>query len=279
MHSKESYNYVNLNMNNELMAKKKQRLDIRIKELGLAPSRSKAQALVMAGSVLVNQKPVSKAGYLVSDDDEIILKGRQCPYVSRGGLKLEAALEHFDIDVTGKICIDVGASTGGFTHCLLQKGATLVYAIDVGYGQLDWSLRNRKEVINLEKTNIRYVSPELFDPPPELATVDVSFISLKVVMPAILSVMTRKAGDIIALIKPQFEAGPSKVGKGGVVRSEQVRKEVIRDLIHFFSETLGLLVHGVIESPIKGIKKGNKEYLIYLTKGEGSSPCQTQTLT
>ena len=279
MHSKESYNYVNLNMDNELMAKKKQRLDMRIKELGLAPSRAKAQALVMAGSVLVNRKPVSKAGYLVCDDDEIILKGRQCPYVSRGGLKLEAALEHFGIDVTNKICVDVGASTGGFTHCLLQKGASLVYAVDVGYGQLDWSLRNRKEVINLEKTNIRHVNPELFDPQPQLATVDVSFISLKVVMPAILSIMTRKTGDIIALIKPQFEAGPAKVGKGGVVKSEQVRKEVIRDLTHFFSQTLGLLVNGVIESPVRGTKKGNREYLAYLTKGEDSSVCQTQALT
>ncbi len=270
MHSKESYNYVNFNMDNELMAKKKQRLDIRIKELGLAPSRSKAQALIMAGAIFVNQKPVSKAGYLVSDSDEIILKGRQCPYVSRGGLKLEAALEHFDIDVTNKICIDVGASTGGFTHCLLKKGARLVYAVDVGYGQLDWSLRNRKEVINLEKTNIRHVNPKSFDPPPELATVDVSFISLKVVMPAILSIMTRKTGDIVTLIKPQFEAGPAKIDKGGVVKSHKVRSEIVNDLNQFFSETLGLLVHGVIESPIKGTKKGNREYLAYLTKkGEG----------
>ena len=268
MHSKESYNYGNLNTNNELMAKKKQRLDLRLKELGLAPTRSKAQAMVMAGLIAVNDKPVTKAGHLVREDDKIIVKGRQCPYVSRGGLKLEAALKHFSIDVSSKVCIDVGASTGGFTHCLLQKGAKLVYAIDVGYGQLDWSLRNREDVINLEKTNIRHVKRELFDPLPEFATVDVSFISLKVVIPALLDVMVKENFEIVALIKPQFEAGPQRVGKGGIVRSSKVRSEVIDDLTSFFSKDLCLDVNGVIDSPIKGAK-GNQEYLVYLSKNKG----------
>ena len=245
------------------MAKKKQRLDTYLKEQGLVPSRTKAQAIIMAGDVLVNNRPITKAGHLVSPSDEIILKGKQCPYVSRGGLKLEAALEHFGIDVQKKVCIDVGASTGGFTDCLLQKGAKLVYAIDVGYGQLDWSLRNRDDVINLEKTNIRHVTRDMFQPPPEIATVDVSFISLKKVIPAVVPVMTSDGYQIIALIKPQFEAGPSKVGKGGIVRSDEVRKEVIEDLKEFFA-SIGLDIHGVIPSPITGAK-GNKEYLIHLS--------------
>ncbi len=248
------------------MAKKKQRLDTLLKEKGLVSSRSKAQALIMAGCVVVNGTPVTKSGSLVRTTDEIILKGKKCPYVSRGGLKLEAALDAFNIDVNQKICMDVGASTGGFTDCLLQKGAKMVYAVDVGYGQLDWSLRNRSEVVNLEKTNIRYVTRDMFQPPPEIATVDVSFISLKKVLPAIVAVMSEEAGDIVALIKPQFEAGPSKVGKGGIVRSEKVRRDVITDLQAFFSSELGLKVMGVIPSPITGAK-GNKEYLVHLVKG------------
>ncbi len=269
MASKASYIYGNLNMNNELMAKKKQRLDIILKEKGLVPTRAKAKALIMAGVVFVNGEQRSKAGYLVCKDDEIILKDKACPYVSRGGLKLQAAIDHFDIDVESKVCMDVGASTGGFTDCLLQKGAMLVYAVDVGYGQLDWGLRNRADVVNLEKTNIRYVRRGSFDRVPEIATVDVSFISLKVVLPAVLPLMAHDACHIVALIKPQFEAGPSMVGKGGIVRSEKVRKEVVSDLTNFFSKTLSLNVQGVIDSPISGAK-GNREYLAYLTKGDKS---------
>ncbi len=248
------------------MAKKKQRLDIVLKQRGLVESRAKAQAMIMAGVVCVNGKAVSKAGHLVCQDDEIILKGKVCPFVSRGGIKLDAALKHFEIDVDSRVCMDVGASTGGFTDCLLQNGARLVYAVDVGYGQLDWSLRNRKDVINLEKTNIRHVERDLFDPAPEIATVDVSFISLKTVIPAVLPLMSRDYFQIVALIKPQFEAGPKRVGKGGIVRSEEVRREVVEDLTDFFSKELGLHVHGLIESPISGAK-GNREYLVYLTKG------------
>ncbi len=248
------------------MAKKKQRLDIALKQKGLAESRAKAQAMIMAGAVSVNGKAVSKAGHLVCQDDEIILKGKVCPFVSRGGLKLEAALKHFEIDVDSRVCMDVGASTGGFTDCLLQNGARLVYAVDVGYGQLDWSLRNRNDVKNLEKTNIRHVERDIFDPAPEIATVDVSFISLKTVIPAVLPLMSGSYFQIVALIKPQFEAGPKRVGKGGIVRSEKVRREVVEDLTKFFSKELGLHVHGVIDSPISGAK-GNREYLVYLTKG------------
>ena len=266
MISKAFYIYGNINMNNELMAKKKQRLDIVLRQRGLVESRAKAQAMIMAGSVSVNGKTISKAGHLVCLDDEIILKGRTCPFVSRGGLKLDAALKHFHIDVNSKVCMDVGASTGGFTDCLLQNGARLVYAVDVGYGQLDWSLRNRDDVINLEKTNIRHAKRDLFEPAPEIATVDVSFISLKTVIPAVLALMARDDFQIVALIKPQFEAGPKRVGKGGIVRSEEVRREVVEDLTGFFFKELGLNVHGIMDSPISGAK-GNREYLVYMTKG------------
>ncbi len=250
------------------MAKKRLRLDIAMKERGLVETRSKARALIMAGSVTVNHQIVSKAGHLVSEDDDIILKSKACPFVSRGGLKLQAALKRFNVNVESRICIDVGASTGGFTHCLLQSGATLVYAVDVGYGQLDWSLRNRKDVVNLEKTNIRHVDRQLFEPPPDIAVVDVSFISLKLVLPAVVPLMRHDLFDIIALIKPQFEAGPSAVGKGGIVRNEEVRTKVVKELTNFFSNSMGLKVNGVMDSPIKGAK-GNKEYLVHLSKGEG----------
>ncbi len=255
-------------MKNGQMAKKRLRLDIAMKELGLVETRSKAKALIMAGSVTVNHQIVSKAGHLVSEDDDIILKAKACPFVSRGGLKLQAALKRFNVNVESRICLDVGASTGGFTDCLLQNGATLVYAVDVGYGQLDWSLRNRKDVINLEKTNIRHVDKRLFEPPPDIAVVDVSFISLKLVLPAVLPLMRNDLFDIITLIKPQFEAGPSAVGKGGIVRNEEVRTKVVDELTDFFSNSMGLKVNGVMDSPIKGAK-GNKEYLVHLSKGEG----------
>ena len=248
------------------MAKKKQRLDILLKEKGIVPTRSRAQALIMAKAVLVNGKPVTKAGHLVNPDDEIILKDRGCPYVSRAGLKLEKALRHFDIEVKDRVCIDVGASTGGFTHCLLKHGAKLVYAVDVGYGQLDWRLRNRKDVINLERTNIRYLDPRLIAEEPDIATIDTSFISLKIVVPSVLGLL-KGEGEIIALIKPQFEAGRKKVGKGGIVRDSKVHEEVIGELASFFEKELSLEVKGVIPSPILGAK-GNREFLIHLVKKE-----------
>ncbi len=248
------------------MAKKKQRLDLILKEKGIVPTRSKAQALIMAGAVWVNGKPVTKAGHLVNLDDEIILKDKGCPYVSRAGLKLEKALRHFEIKVREKICLDVGASTGGFTHCLLKHGAKLVYAVDVGYGQLDWRLRNRKDVINIERTNIRYLDPRLITEEPDIATIDTSFISLKIVVPSVVRLIKDNA-EIVALIKPQFEAGREKIGKGGIIRDSRVHDQVIDELVTFFKKELSLNVKGLISSPILGAK-GNKEFLIHLVKKE-----------
>ncbi len=246
------------------MAKKKKRLDIRLKEIGLAPNRSKAQALIMSGSVEVNGNIVTKAGFFVSNDDNIVLIQKGCPYVSRGGLKLEAAIKYFNINVENKVCLDVGASTGGFTDCLLKHKARLIYALDVGYGQLDWGLRNRKEIINMEKTNIRHVTKELFQEAPSFATIDTSFISLKLVIPSVLKVMEEKC-EIVALIKPQFEAGREKVGKGGIIKDKKIHQEVLNNLTSFFKDQLDLEVVGTIESPILGTK-GNKEFLAYLKK-------------
>ena len=235
-----------------------------LKQRGLAPSRTRAQALIMAGMVLVDGRPVAKAGHPVSPEAEITLKSDPCPYVSRGGLKLEAALDRFAVDARGRICMDVGASTGGFTDCLLKRGARLVYAIDVGYGQLDWGLRNRQEVIALEKTNIRTMNSSSLDPVPDLAVVDTSFISLRLVIPRVIELIQPR-GDIIALIKPQFEAGPKNVGKGGIIRDPKVHDRVLKDLANFFTVELGLSASGIIPSPILGAK-GNREFLIHLEK-------------
>jgi len=235
-----------------------------LKQRGLAPSRTRAQALIMAGMVLVDGRPVAKAGHPVSPEAEITLKSDPCPYVSRGGLKLEAALDRFAVDARGRICMDVGASTGGFTDCLLKRGARLVYAIDVGYGQLDWGLRNRQEVIALEKTNIRTMNSSSLDPVPDLAVVDTSFISLRLVIPRVIELIQPR-GDIIALIKPQFEAGPKNVGKGGIIRDPKVHDQVLKDLANFFTVELGLSASGIIPSPILGAK-GNREFLIHLEK-------------
>jgi len=235
-----------------------------MKQRGLAPSRSKAQALIMAGVVLVDGRTVTKAGHPVSHEDEITLRPDPCPYVSRGGLKLEAALDRFTVDVSGRICLDVGASTGGFTDCLLKRGARLVYAVDVGYGQLDWGLRNREDVVVLEKTNIRTMDAGILDPVPDLAVVDTSFISLRLVIPRVMELI-RPRGDIIALIKPQFEAGPGKVGKGGIIRDAKVHDQVLKDLCSFFANRPGLAASGIIPSPILGAK-GNREFLVHLEK-------------
>jgi len=243
------------------MLLKKTRLDLVVVEKGLAQSRQRARALIMAGKVLVNNCLVDKPGSLVYRKDEIILKGKDIPYVSRGGLKLEKALEILDVDITGAVCLDVGASTGGFTDCLLQHGASRVFAVDVGYGQLAWKLRQDSRVVVIDRTNIRYMPAETFLELVDLITIDVSFISLKIVVPEVIKFM-KKDARIIALIKPQFEVGKGKVGKGGVVRSPVLHTKVIKGLSEFFTGK-DLLSEFVIPSPILG-PKGNKEFFISL---------------
>jgi len=232
-------------------------------EKGLVPSREKAQALIMIGGVKVNGQVMRKPGQKIREDALIEILQPPCPYVSRGGIKLEGAIKGFGINVEGKVCLDVGASTGGFTDCLLQHGAKRVYAVDVGWGQLHWKLRNDPRVICLEKKNIRYLPKEEIPEEVDLVTIDTSFISLKLVIPAVLKFLKEKA-EILALIKPQFEVGKGEVGKGGVVRDPEKHKRVIEE-IRIFSQNLGLHPIGVIESPILG-PKGNKEFFIYLIK-------------
>jgi len=243
------------------MSEKKKRLDIKLVECGIAQSRERAKSLIMAGKVTVNDRIQDKPGVLVSEDDAIVLKGNDMPFVSRGGIKLESALTLFNIDINGSVCLDVGASTGGFTDCLLKHGAKQVIAVDVGYGQMAWNLRKDPRVVTIERTNIRYLPYEAVSRPVDLVTIDVSFISLKIVVPAILKFM-KANGSIIALIKPQFEVGKGKVGKGGVVRDSLMHDEVIKNLSAFFIET-GLKIEGVISSPVTG-PKGNREFLIYM---------------
>ena len=241
---------------------KKTRLDKLLFEKGLVESREKAKAVILQGNVLVNAIVVDKAGALVRSDVTVTVKDRM-PYVSRGGLKLEHAIKHFSVDVKGKIAMDVGASTGGFTDCLLKHDAAKVYAIDVGYGQFSWILRTDEKVVLLEKTNIRHLDNDLVFDRIEIATIDVSFISLLKVIPKVLEFL-KPSGEIIALIKPQFEAGRKDVGKGGVIRDEKKRLEIV-ERIKSETEKLGLFVLGVTKSPIKG-PKGNEEFLIYLKK-------------
>lgn len=241
----------------------KERLDKLLVDRGLVQSRERARALIMAGQVVVNDHLADKAGAQISVAAEIRLKGEDIPYVSRGGLKLARALDEFSIDVTGRVAIDVGASTGGFTDCLLQRGARKVFAVDVGYGQLAWKLRQDPRVLNLEKTNIRYLEPATLPELPDLAVIDASFISLDKVLPPTLR-LVQAGGIIVALIKPQFEVGKGEVGKGGVVRDEGKHEEVVANVVAL-AESLGLAVRGVTESPILG-PKGNREFLIYLSK-------------
>jgi 23S rRNA (cytidine1920-2'-O)/16S rRNA (cytidine1409-2'-O)-methyltransferase len=241
----------------------KERLDKLVLERGLAPSREKAKALIMAGQVVVDDHLADKAGLMVSLEAEIRLKGEPLPYVSRGGLKLAEGLDLFGIKVDGLSAIDVGASTGGFTDCLLQRGARLVYAVDVGYGQLAWKLREDPRVVSMEKTNIRHLEPGTLPEFPDMAVIDASFISLDKVLPPTLRLI-KDGGTILALIKPQFEVGKGQVGKGGVVRDEKKHAEVVAT-ITALAESLGLLVLGVCDSPILG-PKGNKEFLIHLRK-------------
>lgn len=240
----------------------KERLDIILFERGLAQSRQRAQAIIMSGRVLVDDEPVDKPGTKVMKDSEIRIKGDDdCPFVSRGGLKLQHAIDTFGTDVTDLVCMDIGASTGGFTDCLIQRGAKKVFAVDVGYGQLAWKLRQDQRVISVERTNIRHMPIEIIGEPVDLAVIDTSFISLRIVLPAVLKFL-KKHAIILALIKPQFEVGKENVGKGGVVRDSALHDEVVSDLTSFFSET-GLDVKGIISSPILG-PKGNKEFLILL---------------
>jgi len=239
----------------------KERLDKVLVEKGLVQSRERARALILAGAVLVDEVVVDKAGTKIPVTATLRLRGDDIPFVSRGGLKLQKALEVFPVNVKQRIAIDVGASTGGFTDCLLQNGAGKVYAVDVGYGQLAWSLRTDPRVVNLERTNIRTLSPDQLDVLPDLAVIDASFISLEKVLPSTLQLLCRPA-EIIALIKPQFEVGKGDVGKGGVVR-DQALHDKVKLRIQEFAEAIGCAVCGIEESPITG-PKGNREFLIYL---------------
>ena len=243
------------------MSVKKTRLDLLIVEKGLVQSRERARALIMAGKVLVNNRLVDKPGSFIYKNDHVSLKGEENPYVSRGGLKLEKALQALNMDITGAVCMDVGASTGGFTDCLLQHGAIRVFAVDVGYGQIAWKLMQDSRVVVIDRTNIRYMPAESLGESVDLITIDVSFISLKIVVPAVIKFM-KKDARIMALIKPQFEVGKGKVGKGGVVRDPVLHAQVIKSLSDFFIKT-GLLREFVIPSPILG-PKGNKEFFISL---------------
>jgi 23S rRNA (cytidine1920-2'-O)/16S rRNA (cytidine1409-2'-O)-methyltransferase len=244
------------------------RLDQLLVSRGLAPTREKAQGMILAGLVEVEGRRVDKAGAAVKADVEVSVAGPEHPYVSRGGVKLAAALDAFSIDPRGRICADVGASTGGFTDCLLQRGAARVYAIDVGYGQLDAKLRADPRVICLEKVNARRLSRELLPEAPSLAAIDVSFISVRLVLPPLLPLLAPGA-TVVVLVKPQFEAGRSEVGKGGIVRSEEVRRRVVEELSAFVRDS-GLDVSGSIPSPIRGAK-GNQEFLLAATlPGSGS---------
>lgn len=243
------------------MSPNKQRLDRVIVEQKLAHSRQRARSLIMAGKVRVNNHLVDKPGTLVSTEDIIVLKGEDIPYVSRGGLKLESALQAMEVDIAGFTCLDVGASTGGFTDCLLQHGASLIFAVDVGYGQLAWQLRQDPRVVVIERTNIRLMSAGTLSQLVDLVTIDVSFISLKKVVPEVLKFMKKGAG-ILSLIKPQFEVGRGNVGKGGVVRDPLLHAEVIEDLSDYFVK-LNLVRKFVIPSPLLG-PKGNREFFIFL---------------
>lgn len=244
---------------------KKTRLDVAVFEQGYAPSREKAKAIIMAGIVYVNNQKVDKAGFELKEGDVLEVRGKTLQYVSRGGLKLEKAMQEFPITLDGKICMDVGASTGGFTDCMLQNGAVKVYSVDVGYGQLAWKLRTDERVVNLERTNFRYATREQIPDEVDFASVDVSFISLKHILPN-LNTLLASDGQAVCLIKPQFEAGKEKVGKKGVVRDLNVHLEVVENVINLALEN-GFSVMGLQFSPIKG-PEGNIEYLIYLNKSQ-----------
>lgn len=243
--------------------KEKKRLDVYLTEQNLAPSREKARALIMAGVVYLNNQKADKAGETVADGDTVEVRGEHIPFVSRGGLKLDKAVKAFGLDLQGAVCVDVGASTGGFTDCMLQNGASKVYCIDVGYGQLAWSIRNDPRVVNMERTNIRNVTREMIPDELDFASVDVSFISLSHILP-VLAVLLREGGQAMCLIKPQFEAGREHVGKNGVVREVGVHVDTVLK-VYRMANTLGFSAQKLDFSPIKG-PKGNIEYLILLEK-------------
>ena len=246
----------------------KNRLDVALLERGLVPSRERGRALIMAGVVYVGGQKALKAGQTVKPDDVIEVRENINPFVSRGGLKLQKAMQTFPIHLQDNICIDVGASTGGFTDCMLQSGAAKVYAVDVGYGQLAWKLRTDPRVVNLERTNFRYCTTEQIPDAADFASVDVSFISLKIILP-VLRTLLRDAGEAVCLIKPQFEAGRENVGKKGVVRDRTVHEAVVREITRFAADS-GFAVEGLTYSPIKG-PEGNIEYLMYLRKASQGS--------
>ena len=240
----------------------KKRLDVLLVERGLAESREKARALIMAGEVWVGGQRVDKAGKVFPPDVGIEVRGQACPYVSRGGLKLEGALDSFGVDVKGKVVADLGASTGGFTHCLLTRGARKVYAIDVGYGQLHWRLRQDPRVVVMERVNVRYLEPGALAEKVDLVVADLSFISLTLVLPGVKGIL-KEGGEALLLVKPQFEVGREKVGKGGVVRDEALRREAL-ERVKSRAQELGFRVLGEMDSPVPGAKKGNVELFLYL---------------
>ena len=246
----------------------KMRLDVYLTEHNLAPSREKAKAIIMSGIVFVDEQKCDKAGMTVTEGQKVEVRGSTLRYVSRGGLKLEKAMQVFPIGLEGAVCMDVGASTGGFTDCMLQNGAKKVYAVDVGYGQLAWSLRTDKRVVNMERTNIRHVEKEQIGEVLDFASIDVAFISLGLVLPVVFELLC-EGGETVALIKPQFEAGKEKVGKKGVVRDPAVHEEVVRRVC-LMAEKIGFGVRGLDFSPVKG-PEGNIEYLVYLQKGAQST--------
>lgn len=248
---------------------KKVRLDQLLVDLGLAQSRERAKITIMEGNVFVDGQRVDKAGTAVDPEKKIEVRGEQLPYVSRGGLKLEKALKVFPVDPAGLTCIDCGASTGGFTDVLLQNGAKKVYAVDVGYGQLAWKLRSDERVVNLERTNVRYITSEQIPETIDLGVMDLAFISIKLVIPAVRELL-KEDGDILCLIKPQFEAGREKVGKKGVVRDAKVHLEVLESFMDFVPRS-GFTLMGLSFSPIRG-PEGNIEYLGWLKKGQHDAP-------
>ncbi len=245
----------------------KERLDTLLVERGLAGSRERAKRMIMAGEVLVDEQKIDKAGTMVKPEAKIRLLGHDIPYVSRGGLKLEKAMKEFGVTLAGKAAADIGASTGGFTDCMLQNGAVKVFAIDVGYGQLAWKLRTDERVVNMERTNIRNVTPEMIGQLLDFASIDVAFISLTKVLPVAWTLL-QPEGEIVALIKPQFEAGREHVGKKGVVRDPKIHEEVIRTVLAF-ARSLGFHVEALTYSPVKG-PEGNIEYLVRLGKAENA---------
>ncbi|MCD6326578.1 TlyA family RNA methyltransferase [bacterium] len=246
----------------------KVRIDRLIVERGLASSRQKALSLLMAGHVIVDGRLIEKPGVRVVKSSEIDIRIPRFGFVGRGGEKLRAAIEHFGVDVQGKVCIDIGASTGGFTECLLKRGARLVYAVDVGYGQLAYKLRDRPDVICMERTNARYLESDQIGHVPELATIDVSFISLRLILPKAFELLS-DSGEVIALIKPQFEVGKGKVGKGGIVKDPCLHRSVLKDVVNFSNE-IGFHVNGIVPSCLRGAK-GNYEYLMSARKQAGES--------